>query len=129
MNTFEEIMKSLFNQKTAWYVDMFGKIKSTKTTLFADRNNCTSQEQIEKWLCINDLLNIAHFYNQQWTPNWSNTNEKKFTIAVENFTTPAFSVIETNSQISGFVTFKTVEGAQEAIRILGIEKLAKIFLT
>lgn len=128
MTTFEEIMKSLFYNQTAWYVDMFGKIKSNRTTLYADRNNCTSQAHIDKWLCVNDMINVSRFYNQDWTPDWSNREERKFTVAVTNIAGQQFGVIEVTDNISGFVVFRSYEDAQKAMTTLGKEKLTLIFL-
>ena len=129
MVSFDEIMKSLFYNKTAWYVDMFGKIKSNKTTLFADRNNCTSQAKIEKWLCINDLINISTYYNQDWTPDWTNFEEKKYAIVATDLVKQEFGVIEINQKSAGFVVFKSAKDAQNAIDVLKKEKLVQIFLT
>lgn len=127
MIAFDEIMKSLFYHKTAWYVDMFGKVKSNKTTLFADRNNCTSQKQIDKWLCVNDLLNVATYFNQDWTPNWENTEEEKFEIMVDNIENRSFAVAKVGDKMSGFVVFKSQHDAQQAIEVLGKQKLEIIF--
>lgn len=125
MTTFDQIMKELFYNKTAWFVDMFGKIKSNKTTMYLDRNNCTSQKHIEKWLCINDLMNIAHGLNELWEPNWKNPNDDKFFIVYQE---GRFDIMKTNSISSSFVYFKTEELAKEAIRIIGEEKLLRIFI-
>ncbi len=128
MTTFEEIMKSLFYNQIVWFVDMFGKIKSNRTTLYADRNNCTSQAHIDKWLCINDMINVSKFYNQDWTPDWNNRKEPKFAIAVINIEEQLFGVIELTENISGFTVFKTYKDAQKAMTTLGKEKLTLIFL-
>lgn len=125
MKTFDQIMKSLFYNKTAWFVDMFGKIKSNQTTLYLDRNNCTSQQHIEKWLCINDLLNIAHGLNEGWEPDWTDESQEKFSIT--SLDSGAFDVEKTNTVSHSFVYFKTKSHTQEAIQIIGAEKLNKIF--
>lgn len=128
MITFEEIMKSLFYNKTAWYVDMFGKIKSNKTTLFADRNNCTSQQQIDKWLCLNDLMNIATYFNQGWTPDWNNALEEKYAIVADLSEKGKFQVSKITDQTANFVVFKNKVDAQQTIEILGNVKLERVFL-
>lgn len=128
MITFDEIMKSLFYNKTAWYVDMFGKIKSNKTTLFADRNNCTSQQQIDKWLCINDLLNIATYFNQGWSPDWNNSLEAKYAIVADISENRQFMVSKITNETANFVVFKNEIDAQQAIEILGKDKLGRVFL-
>lgn len=125
MKTFDQIMKSLFYNKTAWFVDMFGKIKSNQTTLYSDRNNCTSQQHVEKWLCINDLLNIAHELNEGWEPDWTDRNQDKFSLT--SLDNGGFDVEKTNTISHSFVYFKTESLAQEAIQIIGAEKLNKIF--
>lgn len=125
MKTFDQIMKSLFYQKTAWFVDMFGKIKSNQTTLYLDRNNCTSQQHIEKWLCINDLLNIAQGLNEGWGPDWTDYKQDKFGIISTG--DGVFDVQKTNTVSHSFVYFKTEDIAFEAIRIIGTEKLNRIF--
>lgn len=125
MKTFDQIMKSLFYNKTAWFVDMFGKIKSNQTTLYLDRNNCTSQKHIEKWLCINDLLNIAQGLNEDWEPDWTDQNQEKFEIILLN--NGVFDVQKTNTVSLSFVYFKTEALAYEAIQIIGTDKLNRIF--
>jgi hypothetical protein len=128
MITFEEVMKSLFYNNFAWYVEMFGKVKSNKTTLFADRNNCTSQAQVEKWLCVNDLMNLAKYFNQDWVPDWTNSSEKKFTIVLTNVQELKFEAVEVSETFFGFVFFKSAESTLQAIEILGVRKLNLIFL-
>ena len=119
-----EIMRSLYYKKEAFFVDMFGKVKSNHTTLYNDRNNCTSQEHINKWLSINDLLNIAYFLNQNWQPDWENKEEKKYTFSVEN---ENISVQKVQYPVS-IAYFPSEDLAQQAIRIIGKEKLLRILL-
>ena len=118
-----EIMKSLYFKKEAYFVDMFGKIKSNQTTLYSDRNNCSSRSHIERWLLINDLLNIACFLNNGWIPNWENVEEEKYSIVVENKIPVPLKV----NQPVGFVYFSSEENAKEAITIMDKEQLLQIF--
>ena len=118
----DEIMRSLYYKKEAFFVDMFGKVKSNQTTLYSDRNNCTSREHINKWLSINDLLNIACFLNQNWQPDWKNKSERKYTFSVndENVSTQQVEVP------MSIVYFPSEDLAQQAIDIIGNEKLIQI---
>jgi hypothetical protein len=120
--TLNEIMKSLYFKKEAYFVDMFGKIKSNLTTLYSDRNNCSSRAHIEQWLSINDLLNVACFLNEGWTPNWKDTEEDKYIIMIENEIPRPLRV---NNPV-GFVYFASEEIANNAIAILGNEQLRQI---
>ncbi len=124
MITFDEIMKSLFHNQIAWYVDMFGKIKSNKTTLYLDRNNCTSLDHIEKWLCMNDLINIAKYFNKNSEKDYSTLN-KKYSIQINSLGEPEVYLVEGN--FASFIYFYNYNDALEAIKIMGKSKLEKIF--
>jgi len=118
----DEIMRSLYYKKEAFFVDMFGKIKSNQTTLYSDRNNCTSLEHINKWLSINDLLNVVCFLNQNWQPDWEDEAEKKYTFCVKG---ENVSVQEVESPVS-IAYFSSISLAQQAVDILGKEKILQI---
>ena len=120
--TLNEIMKSLYFKKETFFVDMFGKIKSNQTTLYSDRNNCSSLLHIERWLSMNDLLNVAHFLNNGWTPHWEDKNEKKYTIIIDNGIPIALQV----TQPVSFVYFSCEENAQKAIEIVGGKQILHI---
>jgi hypothetical protein len=115
-------MKALYFKKEAYFVDMFGKIKSNRTTLYSDRNNCSSLTHIEQWLSINDLLNVAFFLNEGWIPDWKNTEEDKYVIVIESGKPLPFKV---NNPVS-FVYFSSEDIANKAIAILGDEPLRQI---
>ena len=120
--TMNEVMKLLYFKKEAYFLDMFGKIKCNKTTLYNDRNNCSSRFHIEKWLSINDLLNVAHFLNNGWTPDWSNDTEHKYILVVNNNNV----VIQQANHPASFVYFFSEDTAQKAIDIMGVEKITQI---
>ncbi len=124
MTSFEKIMKFLFHNQVAWYVDMFGKIKSNKTTLYLDRNNCTSLDHIEKWLCINDLINIAKYFNKNCELDHC-TADSRYYIQINSDGEPKVNAAINN--YSSFIYFNKYDDAIEAIGIIGKEKLNKIF--
>ena len=122
--TLAEIMKSLYYKKDAYFLDMFGKIKHNQTTLYSDRNNCVSEKHIERWLCMNDLLNINVYLNDGWIPDWNNTKESKYIIRIEG---EKLMVTQTDSP-SAFTYFKSKDLAEKAINIIGEKALKKILL-
>ena len=122
VKSLDEIMRSLYYKKEAFFVDMFGKVKSNQTTLYNDRNNCTSLEHINKWLSINDLLNVAIFLNQNWRPDWENKAEEKYTFCVDG---ENVAIQKTECPIS-IVHFPSINLAQQALDMLGKEKVLQI---
>ena len=122
MKTLNEIMRELYYKKETFFVDMFGKIKSNQTTLYADRNNCRNRHHIEKWLAVNDLINIACYLNKDWQPDWNNTKEDKFIITLQDNQWQAQKV----EQPMNFVYFKTKDIAEQAINIIGNDLLMTI---
>ena len=122
--TLDEIMKSLYFKKEAYFVDMFGKIKSNQTTLYGDRNNCSSRSHIEQWLAMNDLLNVAHFLNKDWTPHWEDAKEEKYTIVVNKGMPIPLQV----NQPVNFVYFSCKEHTEKAIEIIGEKHLLQILM-
>ena len=120
----DDIMRALYYKKEAFFVDMFGKVKSNQTTLYNDRNNCTSQAHINKWLSINDLLNIACFLNPNWQPDWNNKEEAKYTLRIEKDTV---KIQKVEYPIS-IVYFPSEDLAQQAIDIIGRGKILEIFV-
>lgn len=63
--TYKEIRNSLFNGDV-YYIDGFGKIKQTKA-YYEDINTATNIKQLERLLALNQLLNIAEYYNSKNT--------------------------------------------------------------
>jgi hypothetical protein len=67
--TYEDVCNRIFNicnGDTGYYIDNTGNIK--KASGFSngarnDKNNATNERQLEKLLALNQLLNIAEYYN------------------------------------------------------------------
>ena len=118
----EEIMKSLYYKKEAYFLDIFGKVKHNLTTLYNDRNNCISEKHIERWLSINDVLNISVYLNEGWIPDWNNTQEQKFILFIENDQVNSKEI----STPCSFTYFKSEALAKTAIDLLGDKHLRKI---
>ncbi|MDD3281052.1 MAG: hypothetical protein PHC83_05710 [Bacteroidales bacterium] len=117
-------MKSLYYKKEAYFLDMFGKVKHNQTTLYSDRNNCISEKHIERWLLINDLLNVSAFLNEGWTPDWENANEAKYIISLEKNMLLSKKV---NTPCS-FTYFKNPSLTTTAIEVLGEKQIKAMLL-
>ncbi len=119
--TLDEIMKFLYYQKETYFLDIFGKVKHNRTTLYADRNNCRSERHIEYWLRLNDMLNVAAFVNGGWQPDWSDSS-LKYVFCLQDGEIAVKAVDEP----CHFVYFRSAETAQEAVRIMGKEAVRSV---
>lgn len=62
--TYEDVCNTLFKNNTGYYIDQYGKINfyNIKTNKF-NVNNAPSGRQLKRLLALNQLLNIAEYYN------------------------------------------------------------------
>lgn len=120
--TLDDIMKALYYQKETYFLDIFGKIKHNRTTLYADRNNCRSVTHIEHWLRMNDLLNAAAYLNGDWKPDWTDASSPKFVLRLRD----GVPVAEAVSIPCQMVYFRSEEAALEAVRVLGADVVCDI---
>lgn len=64
--TYKDVCDIMFKRKTNYYIHDSGKILYSKMSDSAyDENNATNQKQLERLLALNQLLNIAEYYNKQ----------------------------------------------------------------
>lgn len=65
--TYEEVCKNIFSKcKCAFFITNDGKIDAGITYYYAvDKNNALNKKQLERILALNQLLNIAEYYNKQ----------------------------------------------------------------
>lgn len=64
--TYEDVCNSVFEE--CFYISDIGKIVKTNDYFNCskiDKNNATNRNQLEKLLALNQLLNIAEYYNKQ----------------------------------------------------------------
>lgn len=120
--TYKKIAKELFS-KGCYSTDTFGNIFHAITiSNITDPNNAPTKHQLERLLALNKLMNVAHYLNDGWEPNWNDGGQEKFYIyynsAVKTFNVSA------NFYYNGGVTyFKSKEIAKQAIEILGEETI------
>lgn len=111
--TYKEIAEKL-NKDTCFFIAK-GKIKSyAQYASYDNPGVANSYRQIEKILAINQLMNIAKYYNGDWKPNWSNSKENKFCIKFD-YHKDRLYVDYNNSIGAGDVFFKNSEDARTVI--------------
>lgn len=80
--TYENVCDKIF-EDTGYYIstdDIIESIDSKLSCYITDSNNAPTKEQLEKLLAINQLQNIANYYNGDWKPNWKKMDEYKYFI-------------------------------------------------
>lgn len=73
--TYKNVSNKLFGdiEKIYYYTDSCGDIQFCQTTNVEDANNATTVKQLRRILALNQLLNIAEYYNRLHTTNIQNT--------------------------------------------------------
>lgn len=131
--TYDDIAKELFIHKDCFFIDTFGEVHyiANLEVGYTQSNNCTSEKQAEKLLAINKLMNVAKYLNDGWKPDWSNNDEKKYYITIDNnFSSNSKIMIRYNYITNdSLVYFKTEKLAREAVRILGEDTIRLVYLT
>lgn len=63
--TYKDVCNAILKNKTNYYIDTSGRIEdSILDTNAYDKNNTTNKKQLERLLALNQLLNIAEYYNR-----------------------------------------------------------------
>ena len=111
--TYKEVAEKL-NKDTCFFIAK-GKIQSyAQYASYDNPGVANSYRQIEKILAINQLMNIAKYYNGDWKPDWSNSKENKFCIKFD-YHKDRLYVDYNNSIGAGDVFFKNSEDARAVI--------------
>lgn len=114
--TYEYVCNRIFNicnGDTGYYIDNTGNIK--KASGFSngarnDKNNATNKKQLEKLLALNQLLNIAEYYNNLHESNVANVI--KYDNIKQNYVVVDACIMYTRGIRA---IFNRVEDAQEVI--------------
>lgn len=63
--TYEDVAEELFDN-TYYYTNRYGEIVTTTELITTeDKNNATTKKQLEKLLALNQIFNIAKYYNRK----------------------------------------------------------------
>ena len=98
-----------FKPKYITYNDIANSINS----IYSIKALVQSSDML-KLEAIEQLMNIARYYNKDWQPNWNNSKEKKYFITFDNYN-PEFFVDTNLTSNLGNVYFKNLEDAQSVI--------------
>lgn len=60
---YEDVCKSLFPNSRGYYTTTYGEIIENRLESFRDANNAPNKKQLERLLALNQLMNIAYYYN------------------------------------------------------------------
>lgn len=119
--TYEKIAEKLFEYKEHYYTSDTGRIMKTDIG-WRCPNAAPTKHQLERLLALNKLMNVAHYLNDGWEPDWNDIEQEKFYIYYSNVS----KTIEIDYNCvcnSGEVYFKSRELAGQAIKILGEETI------
>jgi hypothetical protein len=123
--TYEKIADKLFQYESHYYTDDDGNIMKTSKG-WRCPNVAPTEHQLQRLLSLNKLMNVAHYLNDGWEPDWNDIEQEKFYIYYSNVS----KTIEIDYNCvcnSGEVYFKSRELAGQAIKILG-EDIIKLAL-
>ena len=110
--TYEDICNSIL--ESGYYINSYGEIVGSiihAVNLRTGKNNATNTKQLERILALNQLLNIAEYYNTLHTINISN-NTILYDYVNQTYVTASVS---TTYSRSIEVIFNRKEDAQEVI--------------
>jgi hypothetical protein len=119
--TYEKIANKLFQYKEHYYMDSNSNIMKS-SLCWKYPNVAPTKHQLQRLLAINKLMNVAHYLNDGWEPDWNDNEQEKFYIYYSNVS----KTIEIDYNCvcnSGEVYFKSRELAGQAIKILGEETI------
>ena len=111
--TYKEIAEKL-NKDICFFIAK-GKIQSySQYASYDNPDVANSYRQIEKILAINQLMNIAKYYNGDWKPDWNNKYELKYCISFTTITN-SYDIASRAQTYLNAIHFKNQEDAQAVI--------------
>ena len=111
--TYKEIAEKL-NKDICFFIEK-GKIQSyAQYASYDNPDVANSYRQIEKILAINQLMNIANYYNKGWKPDWKNPDSLKFYIWYDTLK-EKYDIEFCGGSVRNDVYFKNKKDAQAVI--------------
>ena len=111
--TYDDVARELY---TANRMLTFGFIDMSNACGVVNGAMILNEKQRDKLLALNKLMNVAVYLNQNWKPDWSDSEEKKFFPSLINNEIRIGYVMRDNSSP---VYFRTEDLANQAVKILG----------
>lgn len=120
--TYKEVAELLLKGKTGYFTDANGNVtKICKLgNSWAYPNTAPTQEQLEWLIALNKLQNVANYLNDDWKPDWTDGDSKKYLLSYCE-DTEYLGAQYSYTDNFGDVYFKSRELALKAIEILGEE--------
>lgn len=126
---YDDIAKKLFydNNPKTHYIDSAGNIQEQRCGVlsYGDRNRAISFKQCKRLLAINQLMNVAHYFNE--IVDKAVIPPVKYVPEVDLFGEIAIKIYDYTLR-NGIVWFKTKESLRQAIKILG-EEIVKLAIS
>lgn len=111
--TYKDICDTLFTRKWGFFISTSGDIIEEEMCdyyIASEKNNATNRKQLEKVLAMNQLLNIATYYNSR-----VKEPDDLYTISYNKFN-DSYCVSTSTSYVTGMTTlFNSKEDAQKVI--------------
>ena len=110
--TYKDICNTLFTKEWGFFISTSGDIEEEMLDYYVanEKNNATNRKQLEKVLALNQLLNIATYYNSR-----VKEPDDLYTISYNNFN-DSYCVSTRTCYITGMTAlFTRKEDAQEVI--------------
>ena len=109
--TYKDICNTLFTKELGFFISTSGDIEEIfDYFVTSEKNNATNRKQLEKVLALNQLLNIATYYNSR-----VKEPDDLYTISYNNFY-GSYCVSTSTSYVTGITAlFTRKEDAQEVI--------------
>lgn len=115
--TYEDVCEKIFKEvDICYYITNDGCIStiSTKDCSCDEANDAPTKAQLEKILAINQLQNIANYYNGDWKPDWEDKDETKYVIYFNNYYNH-YNIIGYSISNYGYPVFKSREFVKAVI--------------
>lgn len=123
VETYDDVARELFLNKNAYFIDTYGRVSNIiPKNDYNDFNNCVTEKQAEKLLAINQLMNVAHYLNEGWKPDWRDFYQHKSYLYIRDGNIKVDCTVAIQDNIVVFPDEKT---AKKAIEILGEETIRK----
>ena len=122
--TYEDVCKKLFKNKKIFYTGSGGDINIVQpldvmVDWICNKNNATTEHQLECILAKNQLANVAKYLNDGWKPN---DGDFVFCLTCRGDLENNLGIVMYYFENYGNqIIFKTQESARQAIEILGEE--------
>lgn len=118
--TYDDVAKALFERNPTFYINDRGLIIefSEMTDCYADATNGVTEQQLERVLALNKLMNVAEYLNQG-IDVFNNTYSRAYLRYNTKLREIEVAYEQSTILICGEVYFVDTRSAQQAIEILG----------